>query len=433
MGCVTQLDRTHDPERTSWVASANGHAEFPIQNLPFGAIVGADESLPEIVVAIGDEALRLGHAFDAGLGADLPLDPQFAPFLLDQLTAESPAVWTALRHALSDALSDPGWESRLRSALVPRSSVQHVLPINAGDFTDFYASIHHATNVGSMFRPDNPLLPNYKWVPIAYHGRASSLIVDGTPFRRPCGQTKGADATEPTFGPSKSLDYELEVGVFIGGDNPLGTPVTASEASSRIFGISLLNDWSARDIQAWEYQPLGPFLAKNFATTLAPWVVTADALRPFRTSMPARPAGDPEPMPHLRVPDDYTWSIELEVLLRSPAMRERGDDPLRVSRVNYRDAMYWSPSQMVTHHGSNGCDLRNGDLLGSGTISGPAPDSRGCLLERTWRGAEPLTLPDGTLRRFLDDGDEVTLVGRCVADGAVSIGLGTCRGIVLPA
>ena len=430
-GIVAELDRSHDPARTSWVKSANGHPEFPIQNLPFGAM--STDGLPAIVVAIGDEALPLAAAFDAGLGADLPLDPQFAPFLLDQLTAESPEVWTSLRLALSDALSDPAWEARLRGALIPQTQVEHLLPINAGDFTDFYASIHHATNVGSMFRPDNPLLPNYKWVPIAYHGRSSSLIVDGTPFRRPAGQTRAPEADAPTYGPCKSLDYELELGIFIGGDNPLGTVVPAGEASSRIFGVSLLNDWSARDIQAWEYQPLGPFLAKNFATTVGPWVVTADALRPFRVPMPSRPVGDPLPLPHLTVPSDYTWAIELDVHLTTTAMRQRGDVPFRVSRVRYDEAMYWSPSQMVAHHGSNGCDLRSGDLIGTGTISGPSPDSRGCLLERTWRGAEPLTLPDGTQRRFLEDGDEVTLTGRCTAPGAIPIGFGQCRGVVLAA
>ncbi len=431
MGCVNELDRSHDPARKSWVDSANGHPDFPIQNLPFGAM--ATDGLPEIVIAIGDEALRLGAALDAGLCADLPLDPQFGPFLTDQLAGEGPESWTAFRLALSDALSDPTWETRLRDALVPRAGIRHMLPVNSVDFTDFYASVYHATNVGSMFRPDNPLLPNYKWVPIGYHGRASSLIVDGTAFRRPHGQTRGPDAEVPSFGPTRMLDYELELGIIIGGDNELGTPVRADQASARIFGVSLLNDWSARDMQAWEYQPLGPFLAKNFATTLAPWVVTADALKPFRVAMPPRPAGDPEPLPYLRVPDDYTWSIELDVMLTTAAMRERGDAPFQVSRVMYHQAMYWSPSQLVTHHGSNGCDLSTGDVLGSGTISGPTPGSRGCLLERTWRGTEPLQLPDGSERRFLEDGDEVTLVGRCTADGAVPIGLGSCRGTVLPA
>lgn len=430
---MSPLDRSHDPARRSWVESANGHAEFPVQNLPFGKVDHVDGALPEIVVAVGDEALLLGAAFAAGLGADLPLDPQFSPFLLDQLLDQPPEVWTALRLALSDALSDPAWDVRLRTALVPRAGLRHWLPVHPGDYTDFYASIYHATNVGSMFRPDNPLLPNYKWVPIGYHGRASSLVIDGTPVRRPMGQIRGPDDADPTFGPSRSLDYELELGLIIGGDNELGTPVTSASAWSRIFGVSLLNDWSARDVQAWEYQPLGPFLAKNFATTLSPWIITADALRPFEVAMPARPTGDPEPLPHLRVPNDHTWSIELDVEVVTASMRARGDSAFRVSRVKFEDAMYWSPAQLVTHHGSNGCNLSSGDVLGTGTISGPAPGSRGCLLERTWRGAEPLTLPDGTVRRFLEDGDEVTLRGTCTAPGAVSIGLGVCRGVVLPA
>ncbi len=430
---MTDLDRTHDPARRSWVDSANGHPEFPIQNLPFGAVSASDDELPEVVVAIGDSALRLAAAFDAGLGAGLPIDPAMGPFLLEQISEESPETWTALRLEISDALNDPAWASRLQSALVPRAGLRHVLPIQSVDYTDFYASIHHATNVGSMFRPDNPLLPNYKWVPIGYHGRASSIIVGGTPVRRPHGQTRGPDESDPTFGPSRSLDYELELGLIIGGSNALGTAVTAASARSRIFGVSLLNDWSARDMQAWEYQPLGPFLAKNFATSLAPWIITADALKPFRVPMPSRADGDPAPLPYLRVDNDHTWGIELDVLLSTAEMRGRGDTPFRVSRARFEDAMYWSPAQLVTHHGSNGCNLSSGDLLGTGTISGPAAGARGCLLERTWRGAEPLTLPDGTTRRFLEDGDEVTLTGRCTRDGAVTIGLGECSGVVLPA
>lgn len=430
---MNDLDRSHDPARRSWVESANGHADFPVQNLPFGAVMASDDDLPDVVVAIGDSVLRLAAAFDAGLGAGLPIDPAMAPFLLEQLTEESPESWTALRLELSDALSDPAWEPRLQAALLPRKGLRHVLPVQSIDYTDFYASIHHATNVGSMFRPDNPLLPNYKWVPIGYHGRASSIVVGGTPVRRPHGQTRAPDAAEPIFGPSRSLDYELELALVVGGSNALGEAVTAESARSRIFGVSLLNDWSARDLQAWEYQPLGPFLAKNFATSLSPWIITADALKPFRVPMPPRPDGDPQPLPYLRVPGDHTWSIELDVLLSTAAMRERGDPSFRVSRTQFADAMYWSPAQLVTHHGSNGCNLSSGDLLGTGTISGPAPEARGCLLERTWRGAEPLSLPDGTTRRFLEDGDEVTLTGRCANNGAVSIGLGACSGIVLPA
>jgi fumarylacetoacetase len=425
---MTGLDRSHDPERTSWVSSANGHVDFPIQNLPFGA---TDDGL---WVAIGDVALPLVPALDAGLAAGLGYvaDDFDVPFL-NMFMLEAPARWTALRLALSDALSDPEWRGRLEPLLVPISDLDLTLPATTHDYTDFYASIHHATNVGSMFRPDNPLLPNYKWIPIGYHGRASTLVPDGMPVRRPRGQTRAPDAEVPSVGPSRSLDYELELGLYLGGENPLGESVPALAAADRIFGVVLLNDWSARDLQAWEYQPLGPFLAKNFATTLSPWIVTADALRPYRVPMPARPTGDPAPLPYLQVPDDSTWAIELDVELRTAAMRERGDPPFRVSRARFDQAMYWSPAQLVTHHASNGCVLSAGDLLGTGTISTPTPEGRGCLLERTWRGAEPLTLPDGSERRFLEDGDEVTLVGRAIAAGHPAIGFGRCRGVVMPA
>jgi fumarylacetoacetase len=307
------------------------------------------------------------------------------------------------------------------------------LPMQIGDYTDFYASVHHATNVGSMFRPDNPLLPNYKWVPIGYHGRASSIVVDGTTIRRPHGQTRAPDAAAPSVGPSRSLDHELELGLVIGGANPLGEPVPARDAHERLFGVVLLNDWSARDLQAWEYQPLGPFLAKNFGTTISPWIVTADALRPFRVPMPARADGDPAALPYLQVPDDATWQLDLSVHLQTAAMAERGEAPWQVSRTAFADAMYWSPLQLITHHASNGCDLRPGDLLGTGTISGPTPESRGCLLERTWRGTEPLILPDGTERRFLEDGDTLLLSGQAIMAGAVTIGFGTCRGTIAAA
>ena len=308
-----------------------------------------------------------------------------------------------------------------------------LVPFQVYDYTDFYASIHHATNVGSMFRPDNPLLPNYKWVPIGYHGRASSIVVSGTPVRRPRGQTNPPGATDPSYVASRMLDYELELGIFLGGRNALGTPVTAADAASRIFGFCMLNDWSARDIQSWEYQPLGPFLAKNFATSISPWVVTADALIPFRTRMPQRPIGDPDPLEYLRVPDDWTIHATLDVKLTTAAMRAAGDAIYGVSEVDFAEAMYWSPAQLVTHHGSNGCNLYMGDLIGTGTVSGPAATARGCLLERTWRGTEPLTLSGGETRKFLEDGDEVIFSGRCSTPGAASIGFGECRGVVLPA
>jgi fumarylacetoacetase len=430
---MTSLDRSHDRSRTSWVASAQGHRDFPIQNLPF-ARVSQPGTAGVIAVAIGDEALLLPPAFEAGWGSELPVGARsVALSALNIFAGRPPAEWLAVRLALSDALSDPAWEERLRPALVPQTSLEFLVPFQIYDYTDFYASMYHATNVGSMFRPDNPLLPNYKWVPIGYHGRASSVVISGTPVRRPRGQICPPAASVPSFEMSRSLDYELEVGIFLGGRNALGTPVPAREAAGRIFGFCLLNDWSARDIQSWEYQPLGPFLAKNFATSVSPWVVTSAALLPFRVPMPTHEVSDPEPLDYLRVPDDWTVALELEVQLRTAAMRERGDPGFAVSRVHFDKAMYWSPAQLVTHHASNGCNLYMGDLIGTGTVSGPTPESRGCLLERTWRGTTPLSLPGGETRKFLEDGDEVIFRGACHATDAVSIGFGECRGVVVAA
>lgn len=429
---MTALDRSHDPARTSWVGSANDHADFPIQNLPF-ARIRHEKTAGALVVAIGDEALLLLQAIEAGFGRDLPPGVMSVTMsALNVFAGRPPAEWRALRLALSDALSDPAMRKTLESALRPQRDLDFLVPFQIYDYTDFYASIHHATNVGSMFRPDQPLLPNYKWVPIGYHGRASSIVVSGTPVHRPRGQVRSGDAP-PEYVASRSLDYELEVGIFIGGRNALGTPVPAETAGERIFGFCLVNDWSARDVQAWEYQPLGPFLAKNFATTISPWVVTADALLPFRRPMPPRGDGDPQPLPHLRVPDDTTLALELSVQLHTAAARERGDPPATISTVDFSEAMYWSPAQLVTHHASNGCNLYMGDLLATGTVSGPTPESRGCLLERTWRGTQPLQLPGGDERAFLADGDEVIFRGTCRAPGAVAIGFGECRGRVMPA
>ena len=430
---MTALDRSHDPTRTSWVTSAQGHRDFPIQNLPF-ARVAQGNTPGAIAVAIGDEALLVPPAFAAGWGNELPPGARSVGLsALNIFAGRPPAEWRAVRLALSDALSDPAWQERLRGALVPQAALEYLVPFQIYDYTDFYASIYHATNVGSMFRPDNPLLPNYKWLPIGYHGRASSIVISGTPVRRPRGQISPRAASVPSYEISRSLDYELELGLFLGGRNALGSPVPASEAAARIFGFCLLNDWSARDIQSWEYQPLGPFLAKNFATTISPWVITSDALLPFRVPMPPRGVSDPAPLEYLRVPDDRTIAVELVVELRTAAMRERAEPGFTVSRVQFDQAMYWSPAQLVTHHASNGCNLYMGDLLGTGTVSGPTPESRGCLLERTWRGTEPLALPGGEVRRFLEDGDEVVFRGTCRAPAAVAIGFGECRGVVVPA
>ncbi len=348
--------------------------------------------------------------------------------------------WSAVRRAVGDFLDAEGAARAAAGAiasrvLVPAGDTRPELPAITGDYSDFYASVHHATNVGSMFRPDNPLLPNYKWIPIGYHGRASSLVPGGTRVRRPRGQLKAPDAEAPGFGPSRSLDYEMEVGCYVGPGNARGEPVPIEEAGARIFGVCLVNDWSARDIQSWEYQPLGPFLAKSFATTVSPWVVTADALAPFRVPRPERPAGDPAPLAYLDGDEDRergAIALTVEVYLASARMREAGVAPLRLSRGSFAD-LYWTPAQLLTHHASNGCQLRPGDLLASGTVSGPEPGSRGCLLELTWRGRDPITLPTGEQRRFLEDGDEVIMRGFCAREGAIRIGLGECRGLVIPA
>jgi len=433
------LNPTHDPARTSWIESANLPAvDFPLQNLPFGVFRNAENPESRIGVAIGDQILDLS----ATAGQDL-LPPAARSICqqatLNLLMAAGPAVWSALRARLSELLGADSCPSALRGqvqrCLVPQSAATMQLPAAIGDYTDFYASIFHATNVGKLFRPDQPLLPNYKWVPIGYHGRSSSLTVSGTPVRRPAGQSKPAESNVPHFGPSRSLDYELELGAFVGPGNPQGASIPLAAAADHLFGVVLLNDWSARDLQSWEYQPLGPFLAKNFATTLSPWVVTMEALAPFRAPAFARPAGDPSPLPYLTDGSDQAHgglALTLEVWLVTEQMRAAGATPHRLSSGNFSQ-MYWTLAQLLTHHASNGCNLRPGDLLGSGTVSGSAPDSRGCLLELTARGTEPLRLPNGEERRFLADGDEVILRGYAERPGARRIGLGECRGRVLPA
>jgi fumarylacetoacetase len=425
---TTSINETHDPSLKSWVASANtGTSDFPVQNLPYGAFrrKGSNESFRP-GVAIGDQILDL-----AALAAAKPFEGQAAEALaacasdsLNALMALGQAHWSALRLALSRALREgAALRNVVEPLLVAQADAEHTTPARIGDYTDFYISVHHATAIGKQFRPDNPLLPNYKWVPIGYHGRSSSIVVSGTPVKRPHGQTRDDQNAPPTFGPSKRLDYEMELGMFIGPGNPLGQPIAASDALSHVFGFCLVNDWSARDIQTWEYQPLGPFLAKNFATSISPWIVTVDALEPYRTKGFERAEGDPAPLPYLA--DDTGFDITVEVWLRTQKMTE----PVRLSRGNFRD-MYWTVAQLVAHHTSNGCNLQPGDLLASGTISGTAKESRGCLLELTWRGTEPIELPSGEIRKFLEDGDEVILRGYCERDGLPRIGFGECRGVV---
>ena len=434
---MTTLDATHDAARTSWIDSAQEPAgDFPIQNLPFGVFRAGAE--PRIGVAIGDQVLDVRGAVEAKLLDGL--SPETACALcaatLNDLMGQGAGAWAEARAAIGSLL-DAG-DGRLRDdadararLLHAQSSVEMLMPATIGDYTDFYASVHHATNIGSMFRPDNPLLPNYKHLPVGYHGRASSIVISGTPVRRPMGQTK-ADDVPPAFGPCRLLDYELEMGFFVGPGNDMGTRITMAEASQQIFGMVIVNDWSARDVQKWEYQPLGPFNAKNFATTVSPWVVTLDALAPFRIPGPPRGADDPPILDYLAPADDMGLDITVEVHIASAQMRDAGQAPMRVSRGSFAD-MFWTIAQMLAHHTSTGCNVRPGDMMASGTISGPTEDARGCLLERTWRGTQPIDLPDGTQRKLLQDGDEVIISAYCERDGARRIGFGTCRGIVQPA
>ena len=435
------LDETHDPARRSWIESANAAGcEFPIQNLPFG-VFAANGTSPRGGVAIGDRILDVAAAAKvfAFTGPAAEAAAACAETTLNRLMSLGRIHWKALRLALSRALStDTGWEDRKSKAfgcLVPVAQVQLLVPARIGDYTDFYTSVFHATNVGKFFRPDNPLLPNYKWVPIGYHGRASSIVASGVPVIRPNGQLKPPTAETPIFGACRTLDYETELGFFIGTGNQYGKSLGISGAGDHVFGAVLLNDWSARDIQAWEYQPLGPFLAKSFATTISPWVVTIEALEPYRTTAFQRPQGDPAPLPYLADPEDQRhggFSISVEMYLRSAKMRAEGVEPMLLSRGNYRDA-YWTLAQIVTHHASNGCNLQPGDLLGTGTLSGDTPDSVGSMLELTQRGANPVKLPSGETRAFIADGDEVIERGRCAREGYATIGFGEACGTILPA
>ncbi len=435
---MTMLDATHDPALRSWVASAQApNTDFPIQNLPLGIAEWADGHVA-VVVAIGDQVCDLARARAAGLldGLDPAITDALTASTLNTLVALGRPALTALRTAVSRMLradTPEGVRAQGTAGLVANASdITMRLPVAIGDYTDFYASIDHATNVGSMFRPDQPLLPNYRHVPIGYHGRASSIVPSGTVIRRPHGQVAANPAGPPTFAPTARLDYELEVGAVIGRGNALGQSIPLAQAEDHLAGLVLVNDWSARDMQAWEYQPLGPFLAKNFATTISPWLVTLDALAPYRTAARGRSSEEPAPLPYLADAGDAAhgaFAITLEVWLRSAAMRAAGMPAVRLSRGDF-STMYWTLAQMLTHHASNGCNLQPGDLVASGTVSGPTKDSRGCLLELTWRGAEPITLPSGETRAFLADGDEVTLRGVCEAPGRPRLGFGGCTGIV---
>ncbi|MBK7598549.1 MAG: fumarylacetoacetase [Acidobacteria bacterium] len=440
----TKINETHDPDLKSWVESANDpETDFPIQNLPFALFArkGSGE-MPRAGVAIGELILDLGGCHESGLlggslwhvGARCSLDQ------LNSLMEVGGETMLSLRRRISQMLNADCDEirddSHLRdSLLVPMSEAEFFEPGDIGDYTDFYASVYHATNIGKMFRPDNPLMPNYKWVPIGYHGRASSIVISGTPVRRPNGQTMDDHASSPVFGPSRILDYEMEVGFFVSKGNELGTPVKIDTAEDHIFGLCLVNDWSARDIQRWEYQPLGPFLAKNFATTISPWIVTTQSLAPYRIPAFPRPAGDPAPLEYLDCVANRErggFDINLEVYILTHQMREQGLAPYRLSAGN-TSHLYWTLAQMLTHHSSNGCDLRPCDLIASGTVSGPTKESQGSLIELTSRGSEPLHLPSGEHRKFIQDGDEVIMRGYCEREGFRKVGFGECRGIITPA
>ena len=428
------MNETHDPKAKSWVTSANQPGcDFPVQNLPFGVFRRKNDEGGGIGVAIGDQIFDVG-AWVRDQGKSSAAFSLLTESCLNPFLSAGPAAWSAARKALFYLLRDDAPQREMVARyLDAMSNVEMRMPVRIGDYTDFYASIFHATNVGSMFRPDNPLLPNYKWVPIGYHGRASSIVISGTPVRRPSGQRKPPTAEMPSFGPSAQLDYELEVGAIIGEGNMQGAPIPLRDAEKHIFGLCLSNDWSARDIQAWEYQPLGPFLAKNFSTSISPWLVTLEALEPYRTQAFVRAAGDPAPLPYLFEEVDQQhggFDLSLDVYVCTTQMRENKIAPFRLSRGRFRD-IYWTLAQLVAHHTSNGCNLQSGDLIASGTVSGNTREARGCLLELTWRGAEPISLPTGETRKFLEDGDEVIFRGYAEREGFARIGFGECRGRIV--
>lgn len=442
---TSKLNETHDPQAKSWVKSANADdTPFPIQNLPFGVYRVAEDrpaedrpadDRPRIGVAIGDSVLDLHAAMEAKL-----LDPVSSEIrtacqspLLNELMSLAPEHWSELRSRLFRLLHESAPSAQQRAAealLIPQNPVTMELPCRIGDYTDFYTGIFHAQNVGKLFRPQNPLLPNYKWIPIAYHGRSSSIVISGTPIPRPSGQTKSEDSAVPVFRATKRLDYELELGFYVGKGNALAEPIPIDDAEGHIFGVGLLNDWSARDIQAWEYQPLGPFLAKNFATTISPWIVTMEALAPFRSPAFTRPKGDPEALPYLCSTgnsENGGIDVSLKVTLSTDQMRTAGAQPFTVCETSSK-SLYWTAAQCIAHHTSNGCNLRPGDLLGSGTISGEAKNEAGSLLELTQQGNAPLTMPNGQQRTFLEHGDEVVIRGWCRSKNYKPIGFGECRG-----
>ena len=438
-----QTNETHDQNLKSWVESANApDTDFPIQNLPFCVFTRSCtyENI-RIGVAIGDFVLDIYSCYECCLFDDESFNIAVTAnnYCLDHsVMRKNAAVQSAFRRRLVEILSenaDEETQKNVKRNLIPTDEVEFYLPAHIGDYTDFYCSIFHATNVGSMFRPDNPLLPNYKYVPIGYHGRASSIVVSGTEITRPKGQNRSDEEKPPEYIPAKNLDYEMEVGFFVGNGNELGETVSIEDAEKHIFGLCLVNDWSARDVQAWEYQPLGPFLAKNFATSVSPFVVTMEALAPFRTNAFARPEGDPQPLDYLASEANEKnggFDITLEVYLQTQKMRAENAEPFLLSRSNTKD-LYWTIGQMLTHHASNGCNLQTGDLMATGTVSGADKNARGCLLELTWRGKEPIELPNGETRRFLEDGDEVIMKGFCEREGFRRIGFGECRGVILPA
>ena len=432
------LNETHDAGLQSWVASANtGKSDFPIQNLPFAVFRRAGKN--EVFrggVAIGDQVLDMAAVSTAkALGTAVQTQVEAAAQAqFNDLMAMSPAQWSALRLALSRALrGGAAQEAALKACLVPQADVEYSVPAQVGDYTDFYTSVHHATNVGKLFRPTNPLMENYKWVPIGYHGRASSIRISGVDFKRPNGQLNAPDA-DPVLKPCNRLDYELEMGIYAGSANAWGNAIGIEDAENHIFGLCLLNDWSARDVQAWEYQPLGPFLSKNFATTISPWIVTLEALEPYRTAF-VRPSEDPQPLPYLSSEANSqrgALDVQLTVAIQTEKMRAEGKAAEQITRTSYRHA-YWTMAQLIAHHTVNGCNLQPGDLLGTGTLSGPTLDQAGALIELTAGGKNPLQLPGGEQRTYLEDGDSVVLRGWCEKPGAARIGFGECWGTVLPA